>query len=320
MLTRRALILAKVEDGYGVCSTTPTASQHAIAVWDLEVKPEAETLDREIYRDSLEPMATVIGRKKVGLSFKAELKSNGNSAVGSAGLMPRVGALLRACGMVMSANAETSSGDADGWLDFTTRSESFESGTIYAYRDGILHQITGARGNCELSVRAGAYGELSFELTGLYATPVDTAVPTAAYETTLPPQAKGVDFLIDSYGPCVDELSVDLGNQINDRVCLNSSEGLAEVLITAREPKGNMNPDAVLEATGSYWASWESGAVHALDFTLGTSAGNQVQVTVPEAQYAEMGYQDADGLLKYNVPFNCTDAGSNGYSVRLRFK
>ncbi len=321
MLTRKALVLARVEDAYGVCSVAPSASAHALQVWDLELKPEGEDLQRNVYRDQLDPTASVLGRKKMGVSFKTELKGNGLAAIGCADYMPRVGALLRACGLVMSADPETSSGDFDGGLDFSTRSESFESATLIVFRDGVMHTIRGCRGTFDLEVPAGGFGRLSFDLSGRYQTPIDSATPTASYETTTPPrpgQSAG-SFLVDSYAACVGNFSISRGNELADKVCLNSSEGLFEVVISDFTVHGKIDPDAVPLATNDWWTDWEDSTTRRLNLVLGAAANQRVTVTLPQAQLTSIAYDDDNGQLKQPLEFRGTDDGANGYSLKIRF-
>jgi hypothetical protein len=323
MLTRKALVLARVEDAFGVCSTAPSATAHALQVWDLDVKPEGEDLQRNIYRNQLDPTASTIGMKKMTVTFKSELKGGGvYPAVGSTSQAPRTGALLRACGMVQSGDAETASGDFDGSIDYTTASGSFESCTLIVFRDGLQYTVRGCRGTFDIEVPAGNYGVCNWTFTGRYETPIDSATPACTYETGLPPRPGQVadSFLADSYGPVnVPTFTVDRGNTMTDKMSLTASEGLYGVRISDFEVKGKISPDAVLLATKNWFAAYEDSTTSKLNLILGADTNNKVTITVPQAQITAIANEDDNGELKHGLDFRGTDDGTNGYSLKISF-
>ena len=142
MLTRRATILAKIESTYGT-DPTPVAGD-AVLINNMTIKPNAKFLERNFLRASLSPQAPVVGEKYTEVTFTTELKGSGVATT-----PPEVGVLFRACAM-----QETIGGSSVSYAPESTPS-GFESITIYAYLDGLLHKSTGARGTFELQLTAG---------------------------------------------------------------------------------------------------------------------------------------------------------------------
>ena len=106
LITRRALVLAKIEDTYNV-DPTPDPTLDAVLVSDPDYTVDLNVLERNFVRDDLSPLGHVIGRKLAGLSFGCELRSNGSTNSGSVSDAPILGRLLRACGYAETGVATT---------------------------------------------------------------------------------------------------------------------------------------------------------------------------------------------------------------------
>ena len=143
LLSRRRTILAKIETVYGT-DPTPTGSANAILVRNMTITPlNAEMVSRDLVRPYLGTSEQLVAAKHVAIEFEVEMAGSG-----TAGTAPAYGPLLRACGL-----AET-----DGLSDvvYSPVSSGFESVTMYHNVDGVLHKITGARGNAEFTINARA--------------------------------------------------------------------------------------------------------------------------------------------------------------------
>jgi hypothetical protein len=91
-LTRKRLLLAKIETTYG---TDPTpAATDAVLVSALEVQPlQLELKDRELILGYLGNTEMVVGQRLVSVSFDVEIAGSG-----TAGTAPKWSALMQACG------------------------------------------------------------------------------------------------------------------------------------------------------------------------------------------------------------------------------
>lgn len=101
ILTRRALVLAKIETTFGT-DAAPTASD-ALMVSAPQFTANLNVLERNFVRDDISPLARRVGRKVAGMTFGVEIRGNETVDTGLIGDAPRIGRLLRACGFAESA-------------------------------------------------------------------------------------------------------------------------------------------------------------------------------------------------------------------------
>lgn len=177
-------------------------------------------------------------------------------------------------------------------------SSAFESVTLYLYRDGVLHKLTGARGTFTVTAEAGQYSTVNFTFTGQYVAPTDAALPsTAIYETTLPPIVESANLTINEYAAVVAKISYDQGNQITPRMTVNGSDGYNGVQIVSREPKGGIDPEMALVASEDFWSRLSASTQQLLRFKVGNAVGNRVWMLAGGAQYTGLSYSDRDSTL-----------------------
>lgn len=287
----QAISCAK-ESTYGT-DATPTASQAISAILPAGwFQINGEVLERDIVRSTLTPASHVIGKKTVSFSFQTELKSSGSSA------RPEIDPLLMASGFTY-----TSSGIPGTVHLYTPVSDqsSMTSCTIYGYADGNLHKFTGCRLNFSVDVSAGGYGLISWEGQGIYNAVSATSLITPNPQTSLPPIAQSASLSMSGgYSAKVESVSIALNNTITERPDINSAEGLFGFDITARKPSVSMNPEAVLEATNTFWADWAANTAAELSFTIGSDSNNSVWFRAPKVITTSNQYTDRDGLLLYD--------------------
>src|SRR3990167_10867035 len=182
---KNQLILAEIELTYDT-DPTPVASADSILAYDIKFKENVEPVRRPAQVASLSRLQSVSGAKFAEVSFKVELKGSG-----TAGTMPRIGPLIRACGFAQTIVSATS-------VTYLPTSSSYESATIYFFVDGRRHVMTGCRGDLKITCEAGQFGVLEFTMKGRYAAPTLVALHTPTLETTIPPVCKSCSFQYNS--------------------------------------------------------------------------------------------------------------------------
>lgn len=105
VLSNRALCLAKIESTYNV-DALPSPITDAFLVSAADVKINPNVLKREFYKPSLSPLGIAIGRKLASVTFTHEVKGSG-----VAGLAPKLGLLMRGCGMAQTLIAATAAAE-----------------------------------------------------------------------------------------------------------------------------------------------------------------------------------------------------------------
>jgi len=305
MLKSKAIVLAKIETTYGV-DASPTAAANAILCEEPEIEVLGKKLERNNTRSYLGALTPLNIGEGIKISFGTELKGSG-----TAGTAPEIGPLLRACGLTETVVASTS-------VTYDPHSDVLngESVTLYFYRDAILHKVLGARGNVSLEAKAGEFAKLKFELTGLYAGPVDTTLPTGTFNAVLPPVFQNASFSLDGYSAVIENLSVNLGNEIAKRVDANAASGIKEYFIRARAVTGECDPEVVPLSTKDFWSAWSNSSRVALSATIGSAAGNICTITAPKVAFDVPKYADREDLLTYGLSLIFTpDTGNDEISI-----
>jgi hypothetical protein len=297
MLVNREVILAKLESTYNA-DPTPAAGSDAVLVESPSWTNEgARMIERANVKATLGKDQSIFAGSLKAVSFEMEIKGSG-----SAGTPPEMGPLLRGCGLGETIVASTS-------VTYAPVSTAQESITIYYYADGMLHKLTGCRGNVSFSMEAGGAGKASFSFTGHNAGVTDAAMVTPSYDSTVPAPVINVPFTIGGYASVINSLSVDLSNGLATPSDMSSSDGFGEVIITARDVNGSFDPEAVLKATKDYINEWEAGTTMALSCgVIGSSAGNRYKVDMPAVYYREVGQGDRDGLRTFDISYGATES------------
>jgi hypothetical protein len=296
MLTRRSVLLAKIETVYGT-DPVPVAGDAVLCI-DPVVRVDGELLDRRFVKQNLSPLTPILGAKSVEVTFAAELKGSG-----AAGTAPEIGPLLRACGMSETIVASTS-------VAYAPVSTAFESCTIYVYYDGMLHKVCGCRGTVDVDLAAGQYGLLNFRFMGLFQIPVDQAIVSGTFDATKPVAVAGLGMTIGAYAAIFERLQLALNNDLTALKDANTAAVIRQIVITGRRSAGSFNPETVLEATNDFWGDWNSRLEMALTALVGSVAGNKVQIDAPKVSYNQIAWGDRDGQRIYDIPFTC--AGNAG--------
>lgn len=296
MLTRKTVLLARVESVYGE-EPADMGADDAVLIGNLDIDINPTELDRDVYHDSISAYGVRIGKKTMTCSFDVELKGRG--------ILPdelnpiEQDALLRACGLL---NTDTGSG-----VSYTPRSESMDSITLKFNLDGQQYLMTGCYGNMSWNLVAGNFGVITFNFTGLYNTPTDVAQVDPSYvNQTEPPVLENIDLSVDGYMGCSENLTFDFNNEVSERPCLNAPEGLQGLRITNRNITGSVDPEMVSVATKDFFTIFEESSKIVMSMTIGGTIGNQFDVDFANIQLTNITPGDRNGIRIYNLDFLAT--------------
>lgn len=192
--------------------------------------------------------------------------------------------------------------------------------TLYMYRDGVLHKMTGSLGSFTVTAPAGEYAKVEFTFTGQYIAPVDEAIPSGAvFEETLPPIIELANLTYNSNKDLfVNQFTFEQANEINPRMNVNGSDGYSGTRITARNPTGGFDPEAELVADAPFWQDMADGRTKHFFARVGKNPGNMVAIEAPGVQTSALAYGDRDGLLTYDVSWKFARVTGND-EVRFVF-
>jgi hypothetical protein len=304
LLSRKRLILVKTESTYGTDSS-PVGTD-ALLVRNLDLTPlSGELVSRDLVRPYYGNYDQLIAKTSVAVSFEVELAGSG-----TAGTAPKYGSILKACGMSETVVATTS-------VTYAPVSSTFSSATIYFNVDGVLHKLTGCRGDMTMSCAVGAIPTLKFNMTGVYNAPTDTAAPSVTYAAQAAPlifrQSNTSAFSFFSYSGVLQSVEFNLANSLVYRELVG---GTKETLLTDRKPAGTVMIEATTIAAKDWFTAALGTSYGSLSFLHGTTAGNRVTFTAGQADITNPTYQDQDSVQMLSIPYVAvpTTAGNDEFS------
>ena len=306
VLTRRRLILAKIESTYGTDST-PTGASNAILVRNLEIQPLlSESVSRDLVRPYMGQADQLLAQTRVEVTFEVELAGSG-----TAGTAPAYGPILKSCGLSETVVTSTS-------VTYAPVSSSFSSLTIYYHEDGIRHKVTGCRGTFEINGEVGQIPVISFTMTGIYNAPTDVSLPTPTYANQATPllfkQGNTTNFSAFSYSGCLQSYNFSMANDVIYRELVGCTK---EILITNRAPSGTIVIEAPTITAKDFFTVSTGNTTGSITFQHGTTGGNIATVTTAQSDLGNLTYSDQDGVQMLNMPFIAipTSSGNDEFSL-----
>lgn len=296
--SRRTVLLAKIETVYGT-DAAPTGAANAILVRNVTLTPmEAQMADRTLVRPYLGGFEQLPGSISAMLECEVELAGSG-----AAGTSPAYGALLRGCAMSETVNAGTS-------VIYAPVSGGEESLTLYFYLDGILHKVLGARGSVSVKLAANEIPVYSFKFTGLYVPVTDAALPSVTLTAWQKPvtvnSANTSAFALHGYAGVLQSLDIDLANEVSHRPLVGSES----VIVTNRQPAGNVSIEAPLIASKDFFAIARAATTGALSVTHGPAL-NRVKLDAPTVQLTAPKYSDQNGIMNLDMGMRLVPVSGN---------
>jgi hypothetical protein len=305
MLVKKSVILAKAETTFGT-DPTPTEAANSIIVSDAEIKANISPVERNVHWAYLGQIPSLKGEQSAEISFKVHVYGSGSIA-----LAPRIGALLKACGLAETIQSGTS-------VTYTTTSSSISSVTIWLWKDGRKHVMNGARGTMKLIYDAGQFLTAEFTFQGTYVAPTVVANPTCTYESTAktPPVCLSSNFTYNSKTTLITKsVELDLGNTLAKKVSLSAATGITGFEITERKPMVTIDPECQVETSYTFRTE-QLTSTKALSVVATRAAGNIITLNVPYYNITKIEYADREGILVEKITGECADSsGDDGLTL-----
>jgi hypothetical protein len=263
----------------------------AVLTRDMTIQlMQGPTEERNIMRPTLGNQELYHVGPHTGLQFSCE-------AVGSgvAGTPPLYGLLLRGCGLDETI---VQSGEplAPSSVEYEPVSEEEEAVDLFYYHDGVLHALTGCRGNVTLAMNPGSSPLFQFNFLGLHVDPEDAVMPTVDFSTwpvPVPVTAQNTgDFSLHGYSGNATAFSIDLAQQVVYRNVI----GEESIMLSDRRPSGSITVEDPLLSDKDFHAIVKAHTLGALTLRHGTEAGKIVEVSAPQVQLVQPQEGDSDGI------------------------
>lgn len=188
--------------------------------------------------------------------------------------------LYRACGHAAVVTPATD-------VVFTPISSAEETGTLYAYEDGILRKMTYSRGSMKWNWMEGKVPRCTVNMMGLYSTPTDVAMAAPTFPALQKPVGFGKANTIITLGAlALKAMSAELdGGRSNAYRRLSSGE---DIIPSDLKPTMTLKFELPTVAQKALYTELESTLDQALSIVHGTVAGNIFTMAGPRAQLVDL--------------------------------
>ena len=302
LLSRLRLMQVKVEAEKGTLIAVDTD----VLVYDVACNPEEGFNPRKGSAKGMGHTSPGIldGSRAAKCTFKTELRGTGGQAL-DAGLA----ILLQACGQLKTTEVYT----------FTSTHASQNTISIAWFENGRRKQLAGCMGTYSITPENGVLF-LSFEFSGVWQAPTDTAMPTCAYSVRapIPWGHSSYAFTLAAQAFKMTTFTFACGNEVVPRF---DGGRIAYYMITDRDPKWTLDPEADLIAGYDTYGSWLAGTELALSLAV-TDGTDTVTLASPKTQISEPpATEDSEGILRDVLTLQCNisviDTGDDEFSLAV---
>lgn len=207
---------------------------------------------------------------------------------------------------------------------YSPATTGLKSCTLYFNQGGLRHKLIGARGNASLDMSANGRPVIKFDMIGMFS-PVTDAADSATYSGWGTPQTVNTTntwALVDgklsdgsATGIQVMKWSMDFGNAVKHRQLIGSES----VPITDRNTKGSVSIEMTTIAFNSWIERIRASTKAAMVIENGLTAGNEVNIWMPNSQLTDPKYSDSDNIVMLDMNYNAIPLVGND-EFRLTFK
>lgn len=287
LIKKRFLVLFKIESTPGT-DPTPTAGSNACMVEKLEIKQVTDPGERSGASGSGMDPSRVQGGCFLEATFEMELKGSG-----TAGTPPAETALLQVCGFKVTNTPATSDSYS---LDITDG----KTGTGYFYRDGKLFEANYCMGSVVISKEGRRPPRGKFRIIGLWVPAVDSSLPAPTLPSTKP-VALGQTLTFGGVTPKVKSWEIDPGTDVQMLTDDLATYGYWRAKIVGFAPMFKLQVEEELVATRDDHANALINTGLAWDGTIGTTAGNKIDVNMAKCHINEIGPGEAEGVSVLDI-------------------
>lgn len=313
MLIRNQMVLAKVEALKGM-DAAPTAV-NAILSDLVDVSFDVQKISMPEVRRSLAEAAERIGRKKAVFTIKVALKGSG-----AAGTAPEISALLQCC--ALKETVVSTVGFEEVNYKPVSAEADMKTATIYHYCDGRLVKAVGCTGNYTISAPPGEVGIITFNISGKLTFNGDAAMLTGeSFQDVVAPVVESGGFVFGTFDTAVvGDFSLESGNNIIDRMDINSAGGLKTSTVVSRNPTWSATVEATTEAVKAWFENFEDRIQEEISFTIGSVSGNKVLILLPKAVINDgVNLTNNNGIASFNLSGQAVeDAGDDNYTLTFK--
>ena len=300
-LYRKKILLARADRGeaFSVADAVLATSIQLTAI-------AGDETSRELERPYFGAQSALLSNTHQQLQFSVEF-----AAGKTAGIEPRWGKLLKACGFSATMSKSAQNLPKDDTVTYVPVTDNPTKVKLGMNQSGMLHELPGALGTFTFELAANAIPRFQFNMTGLWRAPVDIPPLVGVYNDWQAPliPAKTTTPTVEIFGEGdipLRTFSFDCGGNVIHRSLVNADP---EVVITGREPSATLTVDAT---NWDVFAATIARTTGEVKIVHGTAGGRQITWTMPACEIGQgVSYQDDNGILQRQIPLKALPVNGN---------
>lgn len=290
LLMRKSVFAAAIETTPGTAETL-AAGDGVFNAYNVQISPNIEVEERE-GQAGFNRLAGVAGTKQGTCTFRTDVGWDGTTTMPS-----WADILFPACGWVETSQVYNPTTEAPG--------TNVKTLTIGKYEDGRLLQLHGAVGTFQWVLPAGKMSYIDWTFTGAYSEVTDVSLIAPTYPTALPIKFSSATVQFNSVNLKVAQVTVDAGNNVIMREDASTATGYSTALITDRNPRITIDPEAVLVATNDIYGLFSAGTQASFDIQLDGPSDSTIDIDAPKAQIMSASPGDRNGMVIDSIELAC---------------
>lgn len=304
LLRRKSLFAAKVEGTPGSAETLANGDA-AFNAYNFDVQPNITVEERE-GQAGFNRLAGVPG----GFSGTATVTTD-LGWDGTATLPTWATVLFPALGFVNTTGTFNPTTEAPG--------SNVKTLTIAKYLDGVRKQIHGAMGNASIILPTGRMCRLEANFTGAWTAVSDTALLTPTYPTANALRFASGTITFNSVNIKVEQVTIDFGNTVILREDASTATGFSTALITDRNPRITINPEATTVATLNTYGLFTAGTQAAFSVTLDGPNSSTLVISATNCQVMNSQEGDRNGMAIDDIELACQKGSATDRELTFEF-
>jgi hypothetical protein len=298
LLTRQRVLAAKIETTTGTPETLANVDG-VINVFDAKMDATIPPNEREGQgQGALSWLFPVPGARQGKCSFKSEMVGSGTPGTDPLWLS----VLLATCGFQKTTGV---------WYPQTGCPTT---ATLGLYQSGRLLCTSGAMGKVTFECQAGNPVMGTYEYEGVWQPPTSQALLAPAYPLVVPPRFATATFTVGGHTYRIGKLTLTIDNTVTMREDASDISGYHAAAITNRKITIKVSPEALPLSTQDWFAAHLADTnAGAIDFTLGSVSGNQIEFHAPNVYLMNPPQlEDGNGIYRDALEFLCVRNSSIG--------
>ena len=295
MLRRKSVFAAAIEATPGTAETL-AAGDGVFNAYNVELQPQITVEERE-GQAAFNRLAGVPGALGGQATFTLDMGWDGTTTMPS-----WADIIFPALGFVETSQVYNPTTEAPG--------SNVKTLTLGKYIDGVKKQIYGAMGTAQIILPTGRMCRIENTFTGCWDAATDTALIAPTYPTAFPIKFTSGTITLNSVNIKVESVTIDFANTVILREDASTPSGYSTALITDRNPRITINPEASTVAILNTYGLFTAGTQVAFQVILDGPTDSTITIDAPKCQVMNSQEGDRNGMVIDDIELACQKNGT----------